>query len=105
MPQKSEYCMQNVTLIVCHLTDIHSNYTKSPDQNLWSNLPDCQISIIVIFFLWNYMKQLVYAAPVENTEPLNFEDATATTRNNRPILERVKDAFNRGVECCINSNG
>ncbi|RZC34423.1 hypothetical protein BDFB_004606 [Asbolus verrucosus] len=53
-------------------------------------LADSRTSNPVIFFLCGYKKQLVYAAPAENFKQLriHIEDAAATIRNNRSMLER-----------------
>jgi hypothetical protein len=49
------------------------------------------------FFLWGYMKDLVYSIPIDAIEILRerVEHVAKTIRNNRGMLERVTESFRR----------
>jgi hypothetical protein len=59
------------------------------------------------YFLWGYMKDLVYSIPIDTTEVLRkrVENAATTIRNNREMLERVEESFRRRLHYCIDNNG
>jgi hypothetical protein len=49
------------------------------------------------YFLWGYMKDLVYSIPTDTIEVLRkrVANAATTNRNNRGMLERVEESFRR----------
>jgi hypothetical protein len=51
------------------------------------------------FFLWRYMKDLVYSIPIDTIEVLRerVKNAATTIRNNRGMLERVEESFRRDL--------
>jgi hypothetical protein len=55
------------------------------------------------FCLWEHLKTLVYAAPVDNKEALHHRivDACQTIRNYSDIFERMRRSMMRRVEACI----
>jgi hypothetical protein len=56
------------------------------------------------YFLWGYMKDLVYSIPIDTTEVLRKRVENATTiRNNREMLERVEESLL--YRYCIDNNG
>jgi hypothetical protein len=59
------------------------------------------------FFLWGYVKALVYSIPIDTIEVLKepVENAATTICNNRDMLERVEESFLRGLHYCIDNNG
>jgi hypothetical protein len=59
------------------------------------------------YFLWEYMKYLVYSIPTDTIEVLRkrVENAATTNRNNRGMLERVEESFRRRRHYCIDNNG
>jgi hypothetical protein len=58
------------------------------------------------FYLWEHLKPLVYAAPVDNEEALHHSivDACQTTYNYPGIFERIWRSMIRCVEACIESH-
>ncbi|EEZ97620.1 hypothetical protein TcasGA2_TC012954 [Tribolium castaneum] len=59
------------------------------------------------FFLWDYMKELLYLVPIDNIEQLRDRifNAAETIRTSGPTVERVKNSLRRRVQCCLNANG
>jgi hypothetical protein len=59
------------------------------------------------FYLWEQLKTLVYAAPVENKEALHHRivDGCQTIRNYPGIFEQIKRSMMRRVEACVESHG
>jgi hypothetical protein len=59
------------------------------------------------FFLWGYMKDLVYSIPIDTIEVLNEQVGNAATiiRNNGGMLERVEESFHRRLHYYIENNG
>lgn len=59
------------------------------------------------FFLWGYLKQLVYASPVNNVQELRerVQNACQTIRNNAGIFGRVRQSLMRRANACIAANG
>jgi hypothetical protein len=59
------------------------------------------------YFLWGYMKDLVYSIPIDTIEVLRkrVENAATTIRNNRGMLERVEELSRRRLHYCIDNNG
>jgi hypothetical protein len=57
------------------------------------------------FYLWKYLKTLVYAAPVDSEHALHHRsvDIYHTIRNYPVILERMRRSMMRHVEVCIES--
>jgi ribosomal protein S6 len=53
------------------------------------------------------MKDLVYSIPIDTIEVLRerVENTATTIRNNRGMLERVKESFRRRLHYCIDNNG
>jgi hypothetical protein len=47
------------------------------------------------FFLWRYMKDLVYSIGIDTIEVLRerVENSATTIRNNRGMLERLEESF------------
>ncbi|KAJ3630972.1 hypothetical protein MTP99_012130 [Tenebrio molitor] len=52
------------------------------------------------FFLWGYMKDLVYLVPIEILKEL-MENAATSIRSNRGMLEEVEESFRRRLHNCI----
>ena len=59
------------------------------------------------YFLWGYLKQLVYAVTVNNVEELRqrIEEGCQTIRNQPGIFERVRSSFWRRCTTCIEMEG
>jgi hypothetical protein len=59
------------------------------------------------FYLWGYLKILVYAAPVDKEETLHrrIVDACQTIRSCPGICERMRRSVMRRVEACTESHG
>jgi hypothetical protein len=59
------------------------------------------------YFLWGYMKDLLYSITTYTIEVLRkrVENAATTIRNNRGMLERVEESFRRRLHYCIDNNG
>jgi hypothetical protein len=58
------------------------------------------------FFLWGYMKDLVFSIPIDTIQVLRERMENAVTiRNNRGMLERVEGSFRRYLHYCIDNNG
>jgi hypothetical protein len=59
------------------------------------------------FYLWEHLKPLVYAAPLDNEEALHYRtvDACQTIRNCPGISEQMRRSMMRRVEACIESHG
>jgi hypothetical protein len=59
------------------------------------------------FHLWQHLKTLVYAAPVDNEKALHIRivDACQTIRNYPGIFERMRPSMMRHVEECTESHG
>jgi predicted NAD/FAD-binding protein len=59
------------------------------------------------YFLWGYMKDLVYSITTYTIEVLRkrVENAATTIHNNRGMLERVEESFRRRLHYCIGNNG
>jgi hypothetical protein len=57
------------------------------------------------FYLWGYLKTLVYAAPVDNEQALQHRtvDACQTIRNYPGIFEWTRPSMMRRVEAYIES--
>jgi hypothetical protein len=55
------------------------------------------------YFLWGYMKNLVYSIPIDTTKVLRkrVEHAATTIRNNKGMLEIVEESFRRRLHYCI----
>jgi hypothetical protein len=58
-------------------------------------------------YLWEHLKTLVYAAPVDNEGALHHHsvDAFQTIRNYPDIFERMRRSMMRRVEAFIESHG
>jgi hypothetical protein len=58
-------------------------------------------------YLWGTLKSLVYAAPVDNEEPLHHRTVHAcqTILNNPSVLEQLRHSMTRRVEACLESHG
>lgn len=59
------------------------------------------------FFIWGYLKQLVYASPVNNVQELRerVQNACQTIRSNAGIFGRVRQSLMRRANACIAANG
>jgi hypothetical protein len=59
------------------------------------------------FYLWEQLKILVYAAPVDNEEALHHRivDGCQTIRNCPGIFERMRPSMMRCVVACSESHG
>jgi hypothetical protein len=59
------------------------------------------------FFLWGYIKSLVYATQINTIEKLRerVENAATVIRNNRILLGRVEECYLRRIESCLHNNG
>jgi hypothetical protein len=59
------------------------------------------------YFLWRYMKDVVYSIPIDIIEVLRkrMENGATTIRNNRGMLERVEESFRRRLHYCIDNTG
>jgi hypothetical protein len=59
------------------------------------------------YFLWGYMKDLVYSIPIDTIEALRkrVENAVTTIRNTRGMLERVEVSFRRRLHYCTDNYG
>jgi len=59
------------------------------------------------FFLWGYLKNLVYATPVETVEQLQQRifDSCRTIQNTAGIFERVRQSMVRRCNACIEAGG
>ncbi|XP_026681439.1 uncharacterized protein LOC103512048 [Diaphorina citri] len=59
------------------------------------------------FFLWGYVKSLVYRTPVPDRETLRIRiiEAFNTIRNTPGIFQRVRQSFQRRMEACTESGG
>jgi hypothetical protein len=54
------------------------------------------------YFLWGYMKDLVYSIPTDTIEVLRkrVENSATTIRNNRGMLEGMEELFRRCLHYC-----
>lgn len=68
---------------------------RSPDMN------PCD------FFLWGYLKDLVYRSEVRDVEDLRQRilDGCDSIRNTPGIFERVRESFKRRAQVCVNADG
>jgi len=59
------------------------------------------------FFIWGYLKSLVYAEPINNLEQLEnrIEEACVTIRIKPGVFERARDSFLRRCRVCIDMEG
>lgn len=59
------------------------------------------------FFLWGYMKNLVYSEPIDNLQQLRrrVENAAAHIRNNPDIFENVRHSLLRRARACVEAGG
>jgi hypothetical protein len=51
--------------------------------------------------MWDHLKALVYAAPVDSEEAHRIVDACQTIRNYPGTFERMRRSMTRRVEACI----
>lgn len=98
----------------CHNTGIVRTWLQNNFPNRWigrngpvswparsPDLTPCD------FFLWGYMKQLVYAVPIDNIDILRERIQTAALfiRNRRDVLEQISVSQLRRAHCCIANDG
>ena len=59
------------------------------------------------FFLWGYLKSLVYDTPLESEEELvaRISAAAAEVRDMPGLFERVRQSLHRRCETCIQVGG
>ncbi|EZA62845.1 hypothetical protein X777_01160 [Ooceraea biroi] len=59
------------------------------------------------FYLWNHLKTIVYARPIENAEDLlqRVEQASQTIRQTAGIFQRIRDSIQRCYKACIEAQG
>ena len=59
------------------------------------------------YFLWGWMKSMVYSTSIGTQEELRnrIVEAAATIKGSPDIIRRAREAWIRRAECCIEQNG
>lgn len=97
-----------------HFSHVARDYLNNTFPNRWigrggpiawpPRSPDCTP---IDFFLWGYLKQLVYSTPIRTLEELRdrIHHSFRVVRETPGILERVRQSMIRRCQACIAADG
>jgi len=67
--------------------------------------PEAQISLHLIFFLWGYIKNIVYAEKIRNIQHLQERITSAIETVTRDMIQKTWQEIEFGLNVCRATNG